>query len=121
MNSHPLIGQATDAAANNVSQFASVATKLKVEKLCQWYETEKKSAPLRASEGNRPYFVDHSGKQEMEHFGSGLDGSVEGRKEEHLATALFNDYGHSTQGIAIDGSQTLHILDYQLPLKNWQW
>ena len=49
MNSHPLIGQAARPAANNVSQFASVAAKLKVEQLCEWYETEKKVAPLRAS------------------------------------------------------------------------
>ena len=115
--SHPLIDHATDATVNNVSQFASVAAKLNVEQLCQWYEIEKKAAPLRALKGHKPYFVGHSGKQEKEHFGAGFDGRIEGRKEEHLATALFNDYGHSTQGIAIDGSETLHILDYQLPLK----
>lgn len=117
MKSHPLIGQATDATVNNVTQFVSVAAKLKVEKLCEWYEAEKKAAPLRALKGHRPYFVGHSGKQEKEHFGAELDGRVEGRKEEHLAAALFNDYGNSARSIDVSGSESLHILDYQLPLK----
>jgi hypothetical protein len=115
---HPLIYLANDRAVNQVSGFATVAASLDVDQLCRWYMTEKTTAPLRGLKGGKPYFVEHSGLQDKEHFVAGSRGSREGRKEEHLAIALFNEYGSSTKGIEADDEGLVWMLDYQLPLKS---
>jgi hypothetical protein len=117
MKSHPLIQQAGIRAVNQVKGFASAAADITAAQLYQWYKAEIDAAPLRALEGHKSYFVGHSGLQEKEHFRAGTEGGVEGRKEEHLAIALFNEYEYSTQGFATDRDETVHFLDYQLPLK----
>ncbi len=114
---HPLIKLASSSSVKQVSGFAYVAAGLSIDQLCQWYGSEKDAAPGRAAKGGKPYFVDHSGVTEKEHFAGETGGKNEGRKEEHLAIALFNDYGPSTEGLVTDQNDAISILDYQLPLK----
>lgn len=118
MSNHPLIDRATSQDVNQVTGFAAATAGLDIAELCRWYRQEVESSPKRGSHGGKKYFVGHSGIQEKEHFGPGaVVKSGEGRKEEHLATGLFNDYGPSSQGLVQDDGSTLFILDYQLPLK----
>jgi hypothetical protein len=114
---HPLINLANDTTVKQVTGFATVAKNLSIDQLFQWYSTEKKFAPRRSSKGKKSYFVGHSGVAEKEHFGKGTKEGAEGRKEEHLAIALFNEIRNTNSGLIDDSDEAIHVLDYQIPLK----
>lgn len=117
MKPHPLIARANDKDVKQVGGFATAAANIDVDELCGWYKDEIDAAPLRTANGGKRYLVNHTGMQKREHFGDRSESRGEGRKEEHLATALFNDYGHASQGLIIDEITNMRVLDYQLPLK----
>jgi hypothetical protein len=116
MSIHPLIERANSKEVNQISGFAKAAATLEIVELCQLYEVEIKASPLRSRAG-KSYFVGHLGEHSNEYFGPGSVADQKGRKEEHFATALFNDYGHGNEGLSIEGGGSIRILDYQLPLK----
>jgi hypothetical protein len=119
MSAHPLIDRANCKTVNQVTGFAAAAAQITAADLRHWYETERESAPRRSSTGKN-YFVDHDGSHKNEHFGPNANSVREGRKEEHLATALFNDFGYESGGLPLPDQGLMRFLDYQVPLKSKQ-
>lgn len=92
---------------NSVSKFAGVIQELDISDLAQKYKSLLEIAPRRHERGKK-YFVDH------EPYRGGNKKS--NRKEEHLASALFNEC-QKGKTFLLPGNRELKIIDYQFPLK----
>ena len=102
--SRALIDLATSPEVNRKRTFGDVAAAMDVADLAEMYEALMGSAPRRHTRDKR-YFVGHSGVPSTV--------GMSNRKEEHLAIALCN----SGDTIALGTTDTLTLLDYQVPLK----
>ncbi len=72
------------------------------------FEAERRAAPKRGDRG-KSYLQDHDGIPST--------GEATTRGEEHLAIALFNRYGTTSEGLVTGVAGRVRIADYQVPLK----
>jgi hypothetical protein len=105
---HPLVMLSHSTEVTAVSRFARAAADMTRAEIYAWYQQEVASAPKRTTRG-KTYFVGHDG--------SVNSGSETNRAEEHMAIALFNAYGKTTEGLVLPDGERLCLLDYQFPLK----
>jgi len=102
--SRALIDLATSPEVNRKTTLGEVAAAIDAADLAEMYEGLMGSAPHRHTRDKR-YFVGHSGVPSTV--------GISNRKEEHLAIALCN----SGDTITLGSTDTLTLLDYQVPLK----
>jgi hypothetical protein len=107
-DSHPLIELACSSRSNDPERFVEVAESLTAAEIARLFAAEKEQAPRRHGAG-LAYFVGHTGVPSN-------DASTN-RHEEHLAIALFREFGPSSDGMALPESGRLRLLDYQVPLE----
>jgi hypothetical protein len=88
-----------------------VAESLTAAEIARLFAAEKEQAPRRHGAG-LAYFVGYTGVPSN-------DASTN-RHEEHLAIALFREFGPSSDGMALPESGRLRLLDYQVPLEQRQ-
>lgn len=103
-----LLSLSRDRVINQKSNFVEAGAQLRQVNLREMYDHAMRTAPRRHRAG-KSYLTGHNGIPSTT--------GISNRDEEHLAIAIFNRYGHHSGGLPLPDQQSVHILDYQLPLK----